>query len=163
MPSKKRPPAKKASAKPKAAAKPKPAAKRAAKPVAKKSAAPPKRVGKSAVPIKSANPAPGGKPTIPSKFGSRPATSLKPMKFGAPTGEPTPAPVDADAGEQVPIPPLMKPSENGALCQIEILKDGHFFIARTVTESGVQKEYKNTVFEDLLTEMLITLQEQLAE
>jgi len=49
-----------------------------------------------------------------------------------------------------------------ALCQIEILKDGHFFIARTSTEAG-QKEYKNTVFEDMLTEMVITLQEQLAD
>jgi len=48
------------------------------------------------------------------------------------------------------------------LCQIEILKEGHFFIARTETAGGT-KEYKNTVFEDMLTEMLITLQEQMAE
>lgn len=48
------------------------------------------------------------------------------------------------------------------LAHIEILKDGHFFIARTETEGG-EKEYKNTVFEDLLTEMVITLQEQLHE
>lgn len=46
------------------------------------------------------------------------------------------------------------------LCHIEILKDGHFFIARTETEGG-EKEFKNTVFEDMLTEMVITLQEQL--
>jgi hypothetical protein len=48
------------------------------------------------------------------------------------------------------------------LAQIEILKDGHFFIARTQTEAG-SKEYKNTLFEDMLTEMVITLQEQLHE
>ena len=45
---------------------------------------------------------------------------------------------------------------------IEVVKDGHFFIARTETQAGT-KEYKNTVFEDLLTEMLITLQEQLSD
>jgi hypothetical protein len=62
------------------------------------------------------------------------------------------------------VTPKPKEPEKGreALCQIEILKDGHFFIARTSTEAG-QKEYKNTVFEDMLTEMVITLQEQLAE
>ena len=50
-----------------------------------------------------------------------------------------------------------------SLCQIEILKDGHFFIARTHTEAGGAKEYKNTVFEDMLTEMVISLQEQIAD
>jgi hypothetical protein len=49
------------------------------------------------------------------------------------------------------------------LCQIEILKDGHFFIARTQTEAGGQKEYKNTVFEDMLTEMVTSLQEQISD
>lgn len=48
------------------------------------------------------------------------------------------------------------------LCHIEIVKDGHHFIARTTTDAG-EKEYKNTVFEDMLTEMLITLQEQLVD
>lgn len=49
------------------------------------------------------------------------------------------------------------------LAHVEILKDGHFFIARTQTAAGGGKEYKNTVFEDMLTEMVITLQEQLAD
>ncbi len=49
-----------------------------------------------------------------------------------------------------------------SLCHIDIVKDGHFFIARTETDAG-DKEYKNTVFEDLLTEMVITLQEQLID
>ena len=48
------------------------------------------------------------------------------------------------------------------LCHIEITKDGHFFIARTETEAG-DKEFKNTVFEDMLTEMMITLEEQLID
>ncbi len=48
------------------------------------------------------------------------------------------------------------------LCHIEILKEGHFFIARTETDAG-DKEFKNTVFEDMLTEMLLTLEEQIIE
>lgn len=50
-----------------------------------------------------------------------------------------------------------------SLCHIEILKDGHYFIARTEMENGTEKEYKNTVFEDMLTEMLMTLQEGLTD
>lgn len=72
------------------------------------------------------------------------------------------APKTEVSGEPIPAPKLEKLAE-GVLCQIEVLKDGHFFIARTQTESGQAKEFKNTVFEDLLTEMLITLQEQLAD
>ncbi|HLF16753.1 MAG TPA: hypothetical protein VI796_04900 [Candidatus Thermoplasmatota archaeon] len=49
------------------------------------------------------------------------------------------------------------------LCQIEILKDGHFFIARTQAEGIAPKEYKNTVFEDMLTEMVVNLQEQMTD
>lgn len=48
------------------------------------------------------------------------------------------------------------------LCHIEIMKDGHYFIARTET-GDVEKEFKNTVFEDMLTEMILTLQEQMPE
>jgi hypothetical protein len=48
------------------------------------------------------------------------------------------------------------------LAHVEILKDGHFFIARTQTKTG-DKEHKNTVFEDMLTEMFLTLQEQIPE
>lgn len=78
-----------------------------------------------------------------------------------------PKPKDTEKGREAPVAPLPKHKETDkagreALCQIEILKDGHFFIARTSTEAG-QKEYKNTVFEDMLTEMVITLQEQLSE
>ncbi len=49
-----------------------------------------------------------------------------------------------------------------SLCHIEIVKDGHHFIGRTETEAG-EKEYKNTIFEDLLMEMMMTLQEQVVD
>lgn len=127
---------------PKAPAKgaPKATAKAAAKPAPKAPATPAKPVGK-------APPAAGGK--TPAKPG--PLSSM-----GAPTKASR-----ADS-EPAPMPKLEKLAD-GVLCQIEVLKDGHFFIARTQTESGQAKEFKNTVFEDLLTEMLITLQEQLAD
>jgi hypothetical protein len=41
------------------------------------------------------------------------------------------------------------------------MKDGHHFIATTETADGKEKEYKNTVFEDMLTEILISVQENL--
>lgn len=130
----------------KAAAKPtpKPAAKAAAKAPAK---APAKPAAKPAAPAKKLDIKASGKP--PAKPG--PLSSMG-------TGK-APRPEAADAA---PAPKMEKLAE-GVLCQIEVLKDGHFFIARTQTESGQAKEYKNTVFEDLLTEMLITLQEQLAD
>ena len=95
-----------------------------------------------------------------------PAKPLKPLAK-APAAKPSPlsamAPASkAEAAEPTPALKLEKLAE-GVLCQIEVLKDGHFFIARTQTDTGQVKEYKNTVFEDLLTEMLITLQEQLVD
>lgn len=49
-----------------------------------------------------------------------------------------------------------------SLCRIEILREGGEFIARTQTQGGT-KEYRNTVFEDLLRELFIDLQEELGE
>lgn len=46
------------------------------------------------------------------------------------------------------------------LAQIEIVKEGHLFVART-SAGGVEKEYRNAVFEDMLSEMVTTLQDQL--
>jgi len=92
-----------------------------------------------------------------------PAKAPKPMAK-APAAKPTALSAMAPAAKAEEAEPLkLEKLAEGTLCQIEILKDGHFFIARTQTESGLAKEYKNTVFEDLLTEMLITLQEQLAD
>lgn len=107
-------------------------------------------------------------PKAPAKAPAKPLPSLKPS--GKPAAKPGPLssmgaagkPAKAEVAEVAPAPKLEKLAE-GVLCQIEVLKDGHFFIARTQTDTGQAKEYKNTVFEDLLTEMLITLQEQLAD
>ena len=49
-----------------------------------------------------------------------------------------------------------------SLCRIEILKEGNEFIAKAQTQGGT-KEYRNTVFEDLLREMFIDLQEEFGE
>lgn len=49
-----------------------------------------------------------------------------------------------------------------SLCRIELLKDGSEFIARAQTQGGT-KEYRNVVFEDLLRELFIDLQEDFGE
>ncbi len=46
---------------------------------------------------------------------------------------------------------------------IEILKDGRDFVARAHLANGSVKEYRHPVFEDVLTVMVIDLQEELAE
>ena len=46
---------------------------------------------------------------------------------------------------------------------IEILKDGRDFVARAHLANGSVKEYRHPIFEDVLTEMVIDLQEELAE
>ncbi|MEA3143741.1 MAG: hypothetical protein QOG31_1065 [Thermoplasmata archaeon] len=128
-------------------------------PTAKKSA--PAKTASKAAPAK----APAKAPAAPAKpsptSGKAPARSALPAKPSAPAkGAP------AGEGEAPPVVPkagLQKTPGRDTLCQIEIVKDGHFFIARTQTEGAADKEYKNTVFEDLLTEMVITLQEQLVD
>ncbi len=54
-----------------------------------------------------------------------------------------------------------KPMET--VCHIEIIKDGRDFVARAHMANGSIKEYRHQVFEDVLTEMVIDLQEELAE
>ena len=131
-----------------------------AKPAAAK--APPKAAKPAAKPGEKApaKPAAAAKAEKGDK-GERPGKApLPPLARG--NGPAAAAAKGTGAPEEAPAPKMEKLAE-GTLCQIEILKDGHFFIARTQTESGLAKEYKNTVFEDLLTEMLITLQEQLTD
>lgn len=123
----------------------KPAAAKAPAKPAKPAPAPKASASKSAKPAADKADKPGKEPLPPLARGSGPAAAAA-----------------KGTTEEAPAPKMEKLAE-GTLCQIEILKDGHFFIARTQTESGQAKEYKNTVFEDLLTEMLITLQEQLAD
>lgn len=50
-----------------------------------------------------------------------------------------------------------------AVCHIEISKEGREFVARANLCGGGTREYRNQVFEDLLTEMVIDLQEELGE
>jgi len=49
-----------------------------------------------------------------------------------------------------------------SLCRIEIMKQGNEFVARAETQGGV-KEYRNVVFEDMLRELFIDLQEEFGE
>ena len=49
-----------------------------------------------------------------------------------------------------------------SLCRIEIMKEGNEFVARVETQGGV-KEYRNIVFEDMLRELFIDLQEEVGE
>ena len=49
------------------------------------------------------------------------------------------------------------------VCHIEIIKNGRDFVARAHMANGSVKEYRHHVFEDVLTEMVIDLQEELAE
>ena len=112
---------------------------------------------KSTPPAKAASKAPAPSPAPAS---GKPAAKPK-APAPAPKGSGKPAAAEASA-QETPTIKIERAAGRDTLCQIEILKDGHFFIARTETEAG-QKEYKNTVFEDLLTEMVITLQEQLVD
>lgn len=48
------------------------------------------------------------------------------------------------------------------LCYIEILKNGNVFLARS-NVNGTSREYKNHVFEDMLTELVVDLQEEIPE
>lgn len=49
------------------------------------------------------------------------------------------------------------------ICNIEIIKDGIEYIVRVRLTSGLIREYHHHVFEDVLTEMAIDLQEELGE
>lgn len=50
-----------------------------------------------------------------------------------------------------------------SLCRIEIIKDGREFVARAQSQSGGNREYRDTIFEDMLTELVIDLQEEFGE
>lgn len=49
------------------------------------------------------------------------------------------------------------------VCRIEIIKDGRDFAARAHLAGGLIKEYRHPVFEEVLTEMVVGLQEILGE
>jgi hypothetical protein len=49
------------------------------------------------------------------------------------------------------------------VCNIEIIKDGIEYIVRVHLTNGLIREYRHHVFEDVLTEMVISLQEELGD
>lgn len=49
------------------------------------------------------------------------------------------------------------------ICHIEVIKDGKDFVIRVRLSGGVTREYRNPVLEDVLTEMINDVQEELAE
>lgn len=140
---------------------------------AAKKTAPAKSAGKGAPPAKAPPAKATPKPAAGAKGNPPPAKPAPTATPGKPAAQ-KPGALPASAGAKmhaaddeapvvVPKLKLEKHAGRDTLCQIEIVKEGHFFIARTQTEGGQAKEYKNTVFEDLLTEMVITLQEQLQD
>ena len=48
------------------------------------------------------------------------------------------------------------------VCNIEIIKDGIEYIVRVHLTNGLIREYRNHIFEDVLTEMVIDLQGELS-
>ncbi|HLE47665.1 MAG TPA: hypothetical protein VI818_05155, partial [Candidatus Thermoplasmatota archaeon] len=63
-----------------------------------------------------------------------------------------------------PATPAPEPAGNEKqLCWIELVKNGNVFIARSHTGVGAAKEYKNRVLEDMLTELIVELQEEIQE
>ena len=49
------------------------------------------------------------------------------------------------------------------VCHIEIIKEGKDFVIRAKLADGSIREYRNPVLEDVLTEMINDLQEELTE
>jgi hypothetical protein len=140
-----------------------PSAKKTAAPAKKTAPVPAKAAPAKAAPAKAPPTKAAPAKALPTKAPTKAAPPMPTKASGKPTqGKPVAALAEGD--DQAPVVPkagLQKVAGRDTLCQIEIVKDGHFFIARTQTEGAADKEYKNTVFEDLLTEMVITLQEQL--
>jgi hypothetical protein len=49
------------------------------------------------------------------------------------------------------------------VCNIEIIKDGVYFIARAHLNDGKIREYRHHILEDMLTEMAIDLEDVLSK
>ena len=49
------------------------------------------------------------------------------------------------------------------VCRIEVIKDGRDFVVRVYLTSGPIKEFRHHSFEDVLTEMVVDLQEMMGE
>ena len=50
-----------------------------------------------------------------------------------------------------------------SICNIEIIKEGIDYIARVHLSNGIVREYRHHLFEEVLTEMIIDLKDELAE
>jgi hypothetical protein len=75
-----------------------------------------------------------------------------------------PTPVTDAITTAVPAAPAPEVSaDEKPLCWIELVKDGSVFVARSNTYGGPSKEYKNRVLEDMLTELILELQEEIQE
>lgn len=49
------------------------------------------------------------------------------------------------------------------ICNIEVMKDGDYYVVIVYLANGSIREYRHHVFEDVLTEMAIDLQDETSE
>ncbi len=49
------------------------------------------------------------------------------------------------------------------ICNIEIIKDGAYFVVKVHLADGSIRKYRHQIFEDVLTEMVIDLQDEQSE
>lgn len=118
------------------------------------SKAAPKKTASAAVPKKPA-PAPGPEKSLPLRG--------KKVVGGKANIQP-PTPVTDAVTTAVPVAPAPEATaDEKPLCWIELVKDGSVFVARSNTYGGASKEYKNRVLEDMLTELILELQEEIQE
>ena len=117
-------------------------------------------------------PKPAPKKMVPPPAAKGPAPIQKALplsgkKVMGPKNAPPPAPIPVSADPiTTAVPAAPAPEANGhekPLCWIELVKNGNVFIARSNTYRGASKEYKNRVLEDMLTELILELQEEIQE
>lgn len=89
---------------------------------------------------------------------------LKGKKVLGPKNAPPPKPPTEAITTAVPATPAPEAAGNDKqLCWIELVKNGNMFIARSNITGGSSKEYKNRILEDMLTELIVELQEDIQE
>ncbi|HLE46989.1 MAG TPA: hypothetical protein VI818_01730 [Candidatus Thermoplasmatota archaeon] len=108
------------------------------------------------------------KVSAPKKPSGPPVVNPLPLKGKKVVGPKTPTPPSkVVTPEPVVVPPTPAPEplagNEKQLCWIELVKNGNVFIARSHTGAGAAKEYKNRVLEDMLTELIVELQEEIQE
>lgn len=101
------------------------------------------------------------------RTGFAPAPSQRTLRVGGKkvaAKSPSTPPVAAPSVPAAPAVASPEPKANERpLCWIELVKSGNVFVARSNTHNGVHKEYKNRVLEDMLTELIVELQEEIQE